>query len=639
MADIFSSHVGTSSVGMDYRQWFKTYFLNTTDFKKGHQIECIDISGNKIKKQLNACAVLFDKCKFVRIGKKLNHSDGGSNAVEGQPFQIVDIESVYLPFFVNTKTGILENLENFFIVPMTFLHISPSMKIFMDDSCASFVSQKKGNNIHCDTHIANALCCALTSIINSISNMFIDILNTSENINNETMDKIKLFVFIYCNLLKTTKSASLYSQKINNILKLLPYVSNIEDTYQSVVMSQMLDETPHVSIKVKNIALSLINFFKNQTNKLIVHDTTLVGLFFVIPTILNNFDVCSDDLFQNCNYDNDKKTAETIAEQLKSIFLNIKEEINLNHPDNLDNHSMNTYIFKKYVTDINPSNSSLLISSDIFEKTYQTIFYENDIKNKNIANTLELSKIAPFVDLDATHNLTLNGSSVTNHPILIKTNFDNPSSLNTTWISANIKDWTGLSLYNNNTYNIECKPLGNAQFTHGNTLGTGNVSNFRITCGNEILGGKYSGFASTGMMYDPKTKKYSLCKPDKAIDVSKPIQILSNSNEILISQLDKILFKIPKDKQNQNILFCFKYCSVTIITSPMCNTSQTISVNTTKNTSNKIIINKKKYNKPEKYTKKPEYKISAENNWLVSLICDKERKKVRAYNNIKEKKT
>lgn len=182
---------------------------------------------------------------------------------------------------------------------------------------------------------------------------------------------------------------------------------------------------------------------------------------------------------------------------------------------------------------------------------------------KNVAKAIGLEPNIPFVHTQALH---LKGHVCTTYPVLLA--FEDSTAcegeqkvkdISATFLGSDIRAWTGISLKENNMYELSADPVGMCTFTVGEKRNEPHIANYRITAGNDLLAGQHDGFAASGMQYKALSKKFFPIK--SSFDVTKPCQIESKNNEVRIYQNQKCILTILKAK---NPLIAFKGCKITV---------------------------------------------------------------------------
>lgn len=546
------AHRPTTEKGAPFQEWFELNVLKNSDLNKGPIMDAVNLNGSKTKVHTNSCGILFKDCFFQRMGTSDNYGRGGSNCVSGTPVCFVNIVSVFPSVFNNVRTGILTSLSNYYIIPLCLLGDFSNMKTFMNDCCVSFVAQKKGDNKHDDTHIANAICSSLASICFHLSSA-ITLGNTQQN-----EEQIIFYVEAFRALSLTALSAAKFSSEVDKIMRFMPYVAETSDTFQSSIMSVIFDENPHISIKVKHFSLSLRRFFAHtsgfSTPFTKTNPTGLIGLLLMIPSL--------NDLL----FDVEKSVPELINNVIGSINSSVsgiigeikrRNDVYKETRDEsiIDVHVINKLILKFFA--IAPVKPFLPI--DLIDRIYDEI--QKKSSDRDIAKQIGIIESVPFVNQ---LNLTLSGKPCKNYPVIIKSD-----DVSGTWIPADPREWTGISLDNidGKKYIITVTPVGIAKFELYHRGGGDGVANFRITAGTDVLTGVNYGISGCGIVYDPIIQKYSNCSYSEKLIPEISIEIQKFDNYIHIYQSGILKYKVKLVRKygvHSYPLVSFKNCATHI---------------------------------------------------------------------------
>jgi len=590
MADKYTAKAELSSGGLGIEAWMDAHFRGKPGAKVGPVICCSDLDGNKKYLPSGSVGILFQDCKMMRKGTTGNHGTAGSNAVTGDPVMFVELDSVFPAVFRGKSKGILSSISQGFVLPLALLNEASDMNTFAKEAHAEFICQQHGGVSHDITHIANGLCCALSS---TCFNLSLEI-----NINGKTPkeERLRFLIMALHYLGKAARSAALKYPAIDNVFQLMPYSAKSCDTLQSTMISFVFKETPAMSIRVKHFGNSIFRNFKYEgrnVSYISKFPSGLIALLLVAPMLaeLISNDNCVDPttlvnkiitVINKAVAEMAELIAETDFEELSAKKMK-EAKMTSNYYVKLDKYEATHLENKLILTHFAKCCEEPLIPADLLEKIYDAVLDGQ----QDIGKAIGISEYPFFMEKDA--KLTLNNKYYNNYPIMIKDRAEGQSykerdlddfGITATFIPAEPREWTGVLLIPGN-YLVRCTPLGNSSFKKGNTLGEDFVCNFRITAGTinncELLLGKYSGFASTGIVYTNQTDNYggrfSYNEPKLSaskIEPTKDVHLNYSAQSIQILQSGVELFKIPFDvgfssqSSPPQPLIAFKYCRAEI---------------------------------------------------------------------------
>jgi hypothetical protein len=530
MADKYTEHSKQKRGTCSISNWMNEFFFKK-NHKSGQIIDCVDLNGDEKKCNLNSAAILFTDCKFMRTGTDKNHGSGGSNCITGKPWNFVDFGEYYEHIFLNKKKGILFSLNNCFLLPLFQLDKYPEFENAMNDTYASFISQRRGDNEHSITHVANGICCGLAAILFSLSSELV-LNGTGQN-----SERLKFLIDAQYWLSRTAISLANFSPQCEKTFRLIPHVAKTTDTFQSIQMAFIFDEVPCDKVLATMLYSSISRFHKyegKKTSYLKKQPVGLIGLLLIGP-LLGSMISSEENHGVIIN-----KIIEALENSVEEIICNFEKT---------DVHTENKAILHGFAK-VSPVP---LMKSDWISPIYDAV----SGNKHDFCKLLGINENVSFVELNST--ITLNNNRCRNNPVIINMK----DNLSASWISEDPREWCGIKLNPGGKYSFKATPLGSSIFVFGNTQGMNNVSNFRFTSGNELMKGKYSGFASTGMKFDANTKKFT--PSHDRINYDEDIIVTSDLSGIMISQGSTDFLHIVNDSDSALFpLLCFKNCSINV---------------------------------------------------------------------------
>jgi hypothetical protein len=280
MASKFTNQVDYGS-GIPFMEWVRRHMTTIALFGEGSKIKCVDADGVKRILPYNSVGILFSDCKIVHQGKATNHENGG-NYVIAKPECFVDLESVFCDTMRGSNGKLLKDMKNCFVLPIGQYNGSKDLWVMISELSAQFISQKRGELKHEDSHIANAYCTALGSLCFHLS------LEISLNGNKMDEERVLFLIEAFQAMANTLSEVAKISKRIENICRILPYTANTSDTLQSTLMSFLFTEEPCSAIRVKHIGSAIFRYFNNsqdkfETSYIKTHPTGLIALILVAP--------------------------------------------------------------------------------------------------------------------------------------------------------------------------------------------------------------------------------------------------------------------------------------------------------------------------------------------------------------------
>lgn len=567
MSDKYTHSTQHTSNGVGIDKWMEKNVYHILNLTQGPKIMCKMIDGKQELHALNSVGILFKECRFLREGTSSNHGSGGSNCATGTPVCFVHIPTVFPKVFSNSTDGILSECKGpCFILPLVQLDKAHDLLNLMNECYAEFVAQRHGNTAHDITHIVNGICSGSAAILFALCQE-ITLNGTKPNI-----ERQKFLVEALYLLLQTAHSVAKYSKQCDKIFRLMPYVANSADTFQSVLMAFCFDEIPSKPIRVKHVGSSIFRHFKYEGWNAKYAEKTpagLIGLLLIAPMIcglltseietsvlinsvvrsINDailaittsfatlpFRELADDA---SNFPKRFKLSETRSE----LFERIDSKIRIIHLQN--KHILHEFAKKTTIQLVTPDEVNLIYNAVIEG-------------NSNIASAIGIVEHPDYIVHSS--GFTLNGSMCTNFPVLIKDD---------SYIPASVNEWTALSIKLGAIYEFSAVPMGLSTFKSGKTVGEQFIANFRFTAGDrrsrEIMRGLYPGYAATGMYYYPETKSFKEAESHSMIDPNGKFIIKADYDMIVFSQDDIDVLRIPVRRDIDTLpMICFKYTTISI---------------------------------------------------------------------------
>lgn len=551
MSDKFTKLPKKEQGGMGIEAWMQQHCNvdKQLSLSKGFTILCKDLLGMEQKLPVNRVGILMENCSMMRTGNNSNHGSGGSNCATGTPVHFVDLVSVFPAVFKNSYTGILGACKQpCFILPLCQLAEATDMNAVMEEAYADFVSLSKGNNAHDETHVANGICSGLAAICFSLCH------EITINGSKPNVDRMKFLVEALYTLGLTAHSVAKHSVKCDNIFKLMPYVANTADTFQSTLMSFIFDKIPCETIRVKQVGSSIFRHFNKNGWTTSYVDTTPVGLIglLLIAPMLSGMLTTEIDTSEIIN---------TIVRALNDATTSIVEEYNKMYFEKGSNYDTTDAIHlrnKMILRGFAKATKVSLVHVDQIDKIYDAVLRGE----RDIATAIGVAEHAPFIK--ASTNFIMNGKSVTNYPIMAM-NHESTGSITATYIPADPREWTGITLHPGAKYTMKATPLGIAEFRAGKTMGEQNIANFRFTAGCDLLKGQYPGYAASGMYYNPARKSFTEAPQHMHINPNNSFTIASDSVGIFVRQgICDVLRILNNGDLNLSPTISFKNCVVEI---------------------------------------------------------------------------
>jgi len=576
MASKFTSDVKYGG-GMPIAEWVRKFATTVALFIEGSKIKCIDASGVKRILPMNSVAILFADCKIVHQGKKANYENGG-NSIISKPICFVDLESVFIDSMTGANGKLLKDHQDCFIMPIGQYNGSKDLWVMISELSAQFVSQKRGNLQHDDSHIANAMCTALASLCFHLS------LEISFNGDKMNEDRILFLVEAIQAMANTLSEVAKMSKKIENICRILPYTANTTDTLQSTLMSFIFSEEPCSAIRVKHIGASIFRYFTNTTEKfgssyINTHPTGLIALILVAPMISQMIGTISDQdeskmektqIVNNIIKAINEASMNIITQFKKTDFEKISQKglsetkelyrnkVTDRNPYNV-NHLQNKMILTLFATVAEKYSVKTIVPKELITKIYDVVL-SGEI---DIPTALEMNKEPDFIDMSNVPYLKPNDDTkIKNFPVITKieeSSSDNIQSV--TYFPSDPLQWSSVYLRPGG-YKIRATPLGNAEFKDGDTNGQRDVANFRVTYGNVILNGKDS-FSASQMQYSESSRRYRYL--NKGFKPSEEFELKSDNGYFVLIQNEREIYRFVHSYGHpEQILFSFKYCMICI---------------------------------------------------------------------------
>ncbi|VBB18219.1 hypothetical protein YASMINEVIRUS_682 [Yasminevirus sp. GU-2018] len=552
MADKFSASSSFSSGGSPIAKWMNDNVVNQPSLNKGPVVTCYDIDGVAQDYGLNRVGLLMKDCRFMRQGTSSNHGMGGSNCSTGTPVAFVDLVTVFPAVFSGEFKGYLRSYsqhDNLFVIPLCQIADAPDMKTMMLEGHAEFIALRKGNTAHDDSHIANSLCCSLAATMFSLCEE-ITLKGSKPNV-----QRITFLVEALHTLGITAHNVARAIPECDNIFRLMPYVAQTADTFQSTLMAFIFDEMPPLAVRVKQVQSSIFRHFNNTSWSASYVDNTppgLIGLLLIAPMMggLITSELTTVELI-NKIVRSVNKAVTTIVERLASGELRHKYGRELTHAQN-----------KLILHEFASASEVPQIPVAMVEKVYDAVL----AGCTNVAKELGIDEHAHFEQPSV--KFVLNKTNATTYAILRKLEkLDEKGETgrcSATYLPSEPREWTGLSL-KPGVYRVTAKPVGMAKFGTGNTRDQLNVANFRFTAGTDLLTGLYPGYSSAGIYWNPATRSFTEARDHSAIDPSKPFDITCLPEGILIEQNGQHVLRIGN---GGNIhlapVVCFKLCEITV---------------------------------------------------------------------------
>jgi hypothetical protein len=541
MSDKFSNKFAKKQGNSRIEQWMKVHcnLDIQTSLNKGSTIVCKDLTGIEKNLPLNRTGILFEDCSMIREGTDSNHGTGGSNCVTGTPVAFVDLITVFPEVFSNSRVGILTSCKQpCFILPLCQINEAPDMTNIMVEAYTEFVAQRKGDTAHDNTHVANGICSGLAAICFSLCQ------EITFNGKKPDAERMKFLVEAFYTLALTAHSVAKHFTDCDKIFRLVPYVATTTDTFQSTIMSFIFDESPCESIRVKHVGSSILRYFTNNSwssSYITTNPVGLIGLLLVAPMLCG---MLTTDL-------ETKQLINKIVRAINDAITSITLEVGKNSNFGIQNiHDQNKTILRGF----SKATKVPIVSVDQIDKIYDAVRNHQ----RDIATTIGVAKHAPFVK-DST-KYTLNSRNADNYSVMI-----DESANSATYIPAEPREWTGVTLLPGSEYIVEATTLGISNFKSGKTFGEQNIANFRFTSGFELMKGLYPGYSATGMYFDPKTQRFIEAKNHDNIDPNKPFTVTSCINGIIVRQTNKDVLHIPNNGDlDVSPTICFKYCKIKI---------------------------------------------------------------------------
>lgn len=554
MADKFSKKPEYVKGSVGIEQWMIRNVTNKPSLDKGSTIACSLLDGTKKILSLNRVGILFQNCRFMREGGAGNWGRGGSNCVTGDPVMFVDLMSVFPPVFRGIKTGILAQIKgSAYCLPLCQIGEFPDMEIMMTEGYTEFVAQKKGDNKHDITHIANGISSGLAAICFTLSQ---EINVSSARQAKPNAERMTFLVEGLHALALTAHSSAKFSPKIKKIFTLLPHVAGTADTLQSILMGFIFDELACKQIRVKQVGASILRYFKHEgrrTSFALTNPTGLISLLLVAPMLadLINTDLETEEVIN--------AIISAINEAIISIVKEFKKEA--------DVHEQNKQILCGFAR----ATKVPLVPVELVDKIYDAVLRGE----QDVAAAIGVIHDIQFVQHNAVHRI--NGKPTRNFAVLTKTDdYKEDDITEATYIPSDPREWTGLSLAPKGPvkkdhhmvmgaeYAIMCTSLGPSDFVLGNTQGQDNVANFRFTMGSDLMKGPYKGYSASGMIYDPNAAK-KFVQSRVPIDPNGSFIIRSTAEGMTVMQNARKVFQVSNQGDpSVGPLFAFKYCTVKI---------------------------------------------------------------------------
>jgi hypothetical protein len=576
MTDKFTKSVEGEKGNCDIYTWTKANVTDVPASTKGPKVEAKTLDGKTVSIGINGVGILFQNCKFLRTGTSDNYGAGGSNCPTGDPVCFVEIKSVLPEAFNSSRKGILAKCEgDSYVLPLCQIGTYPELLNAMNDMYAQFIAQKRGDNKHDETHIANGICTGLAAVCYALSKEI--------TLNGKKPDKDRLHFLVESlhALAITAHSVAVYSQKCKNIFRLMPYVARTADTFQSVLMAFIFDEMPCEAIRVKLVGSSIFRNFNNTIRNSpyasrdpyrgrgsrrtwddvdFTKETPvgLIGLLLIAPMLAG---MISSELETSALINKIIRSINTAIEGITTQLVTKEKELGqyaLGFKQKLV-HVRNKHILLEFAK----ATEVPWIDTKYVDKIYDAVL----LGQKDIAKAIGVAEHSSFV---RNQELFLNGDPMENFPVMVKQESisDQKTSVGESgsYIPGDPREWTAISLMPG-VYKVQAKPVGIAEFKTGRTAGDQFVANVRFTSGVELMKGSYPGYAITGMYYDPSTKRFTERKY-AGLDVNGEFLIKCTHDGITVSQkseTDEIkVLQIKTDKEGTYPLVAFKYCILSI---------------------------------------------------------------------------
>lgn len=563
MADKFTAGTRYKHGSCTIHEWMQRY-LSLASSKEGPVITCKTLAGDVVRRGLNCVGILFEDCRFMRQGTDVNHGSGGSNSVTGRPVAFVDLETVFPAVFESSKDGILALTKgNCFVTPLCQVGDKKyhDTSMMMKEGYTEFVAQRKGNVQQEVSHIANGISCAAAAILFHLSQEI--------TLNGSRPDKERLTFLVEALyvIALTARSVAEYSPSCKEIFELLAVVAKTADVFQSVFMAFVFDKTPNIIIRKTMVESVIFRNFKHEAfnvdyiEKLPVG---LVGLLLIAPMIggLLTTDIETTELI-NIIARSINEAIDNVAKKIANTDYELLEKKSKNPCDGAI-HLRNKDILRCFAS----ASKVPFIDPGIIDLIYD-----------NVVTGRKDNTVIPGIRMDAdfavrNNPLTINTRTVLkNSPVLMNhyapgtgqgTGLDGEFLEAADYIASDPHEWCGLHL-KPGEYELSAKALGMSTFKKGSTRGEKFVANFRITAGNEVLGGLFEGYAASGMFYDPKTKRFREDANLMHLDPNGIFKIVCNYEAITVMQNDTCVLTISNRGDTTLCpLIAFKYCTIHI---------------------------------------------------------------------------
>ena len=548
MSDKFSNAPMKEQGGHGIAQWME-HFCNIdkqTGLNKGFNLSCKDLNGSEKNLPINRVGILMENCSMMRQGTSTNHGLGGSNCATGKPVAFVDFISVFPAVFDNSRQGILATCRQpCFVLPLCQIDSQTDLTTIMVEAYTEFVSQKKGNIKHDETHIANGICSGLSAICFALCE------EITLNGKKPDANRMNFLVEALYMLSLTARSVAKHLEQCSKIFKLMPYVASTADTFQSTLMAFIFDEMPCESIRVKQVSSSIFRYFTNNswsTSYVNTNPTGLIGLLLVSPMLSS---MITTDLETN-------QIINTIVRSINEAITSIVSQSKHNPKNGFEQKTSSIHIQNKMIlTEFAKATTVPFVRAELIDKIYDAVLNGQH----DVASYIGISEHATFVRSGTL--FTLNNKPSTNNAIMIHSDQENNVA---TYLPSDPREWTAISLEPGAKYLMKAPTLGNADFKLGNTVGEQNVANFRFTVGSELMKGSYRGYSANGVDYLPETKQFT-SRRFCTIDPNKEFTIISGPCRLIVLQdgVNENIIRIDNDGQLAlSPTICFKFCTVKI---------------------------------------------------------------------------
>ncbi len=546
MADKVTNRVAATKGSFAIDEWIRRCVISHPAHEMGTLISNVHFLDGSVKtKPINGVGILMENCQFMRIGTDQNHGLGGSNCVTGNPVCFVDIVSVLPRVFASGIFG--RYTQPCFILPLCMVgEIKPQdgeLMTLMCDAYVNFIALKHGDNLHDVTHIANGIACGLSAICFALCKE----ISLNGNIPNAV--RMVFLVEALCVLGFTARSVARKDAECNKIFKLLPMLAQSADVFQSVLLGFLFNILPSEEIRVNLVAASIRRHFRAEYEKSYITKPPvgLIGVLLIAPMLGQ---LLATD-FENVSVIN--QIVQAVNQAIQSITQKIMNDATL------DMHKQNQIVLEGFAN----ANKHPFVSAAVVTRIYTEVCINRNVE-KNMAKIIGCVIKTQFVDTCVT-SLRIKNQPVTNFAIICDHKTSNQNTV--CYIPSITGDWTGVRLKPGGHYLIQGIPIGIAKFQTGETAGKQNIANFRFTVGHELLSKDYDGYASTGITYHAKTRKYQRNDNQSIADPNVVFELITDCLGVKVTQKSMPdLLMIPESIRQQTDwpLVSFKNCQIVI---------------------------------------------------------------------------